>query len=80
MAKIHNSKERMPVIFKPEDERTWIREKLTDQEINDLMQPLNESLMKAHTISKLITSRKENSNVPQVQEEAVYVELQEDTP
>lgn len=68
MAKIHNSKERMPVILTKEDEKIWIREKLSDQEIKDLMQPLDERLMKAHTISKLITSRKENSNVPAVQE------------
>jgi len=75
MSKIHNSKLRMPVILTKDDERTWIRDTLKENEIKDLMQPLDESLMTAHTISKLITSKAEPSNVPQVQEVFNYAEL-----
>ena len=75
MAKIHNSKERMPVILTRENEMQWIREELTESEVKDLMQPLDENLMQAHTISKLITSRSENTNVPEVQNPVIYNEL-----
>jgi putative SOS response-associated peptidase YedK len=75
MAKIHNSKMRMPVILPKEDENTWIRERLTNQEIVDLMKPLDENHMQAHTISKLITSRDAPSNVEDVQKEFTYQEL-----
>ena len=77
MAIIHNAKLRMPVILTKENERIWIREQLPQSEIQDLMQPLNENLMTAHTISKLITSRSEPTNVPQVQETYSYGELPE---
>ena len=75
MAKIHNSKMRMPVILTKADEPTWLREKLNENEIKDLMQPLDEKRMTAYTISKLITSRAEPSDVPQVQETFAYSEL-----
>ena len=75
MAKIHNSKMRMPVILTRETEGAWIKEKMNETEIKDLMKPLSQDLMEAHTISKLITSRSENSNTPEVQKEFNYVEL-----
>ena len=77
MAVIHNSKLRMPVILPKENERQWIKEQLPQNEIKDLMQPLDANLMTAHTISKLITSRKEPTNVPQVQKTFSYGELSE---
>ena len=43
--------------------------------MKDLMQPLDEKLMAAHTISKRITSRLEKTDVPEVMEEAAYAEL-----
>jgi putative SOS response-associated peptidase YedK len=75
MAKIHNSKERMPVILTKENEILWLRDELKAGEIKDLMQPLDENLMTAHTISKRITSRLEKTDVPEVMEEFVYAEL-----
>ena len=77
MAVIHNSKFRMPVILPKEKERTWIKEVLPQNEIMHLMQPLDASLMKAHPISKLITSRSQPTNVPEVQETYSYSELPE---
>jgi putative SOS response-associated peptidase YedK len=75
MAKIHNAKERMPVILPRENEMLWLRDELKAGEIKDLMQPLDENLMMAHTISKRITSRLEKTDVPEVMEEFVYAEL-----
>lgn len=66
MAYIHNSKKRMPVILPPEIEKDWIAPGLTQEESKLFFQPYPEQEMEAHSISKLITSRTENSNVPEV--------------
>lgn len=75
MSMIHNSKKRMPLIFDKEHMNEWIRPNLSEEQINALMKPFDEELMSAHTISKLITSRKENPNVPEVQQPFIYPEL-----
>lgn len=72
---IHNTKKRMPVILPREKEMDWIRKEMSPEEILALAKPLNEELMEAYTISKLITSRNSNRNVPAVQEVYVYPEL-----
>ncbi len=77
MARIHNSKERMPVILKPESEREWLNTDLTDEQIKSFFLAIDDRMMEAHTIGKLITSRTENSNVPAVQERVNYPELNE---
>jgi putative SOS response-associated peptidase YedK len=75
MKKIHNSKERMPVILKPEMEKIWLKPDLMKEEIKDLMLPLDDNFLTAHTISKLITSKSESSNQPQVVDMWEYPEL-----
>jgi putative SOS response-associated peptidase YedK len=75
MKKIHNSKERMPVILKPEKEKLWLKPNLMKEEIKDLLLPLDDDLLTAHTVSKLITSRTESSNQPQVMDVCEYPEL-----
>lgn len=75
MEKIHNIKKRMPLIFPKEIEREWLNPKLGKEEIAALMKPLDERHMSAHTISKLITSRKEYSNVPAITEQYQYPEI-----
>lgn len=75
MARIHNSKERMPVILLPENEKEWLNSKLDDAQIKSFFPAIDEKKMEAHTISRLITSRKENSNVPEVQQPFIYPEL-----
>lgn len=75
MEKIHNTKKRMPVILPVAAERHWLRNDLTQAEILELTRPLDASLLQAHTISKLITSRTENRNVPAVQQYFNYPEL-----
>ena len=52
MAKIHNSKERMPVILSKEDEQKWLNPNLTSEEITSLMKPYDETLMTAYTVQK----------------------------
>jgi len=55
----------------------WINPNLEKEQIVSLMKPLDENLMQAHTISKLITSRTERTDVPEVKKEFVYSELNE---
>ncbi|MDQ3191908.1 MAG: SOS response-associated peptidase [Bacteroidota bacterium] len=69
MATIHNEKKRMPLILPHELENNWLSENLTIEETKAFFVPYDEAKMQAHSISKLITSRTENSNVSEVQQE-----------
>ena len=75
LEKIHNTKKRMPVILKKEDEKVWLDENLDESEINNLMNPISDENMEGFTISKLITTRGVNNNVPEVMEKFEYQEL-----
>jgi len=77
LEKIHNTKKRMPVIVSADKEIEWISTKLSSEKIKSFFTPFNEQQMIAYTISKLITSRIENSNVPEVQNEYIYEELEQ---
>ena len=66
MEEIHNTKKRMPVILPQQFEKDWLNPALAKDDVLALCQPLPEALMDAHVISKLITSRKEPTNVPAV--------------
>jgi putative SOS response-associated peptidase YedK len=52
LEKIHNTKKRMPVILKPEDELKWIDRGLSETEIKKLIQPLPSNILVAWEISK----------------------------
>ena len=75
METIHNTKKRMPVILPKEKEWEWLQNDMAPEEILALAKPLNEELMEAYTISKLITSRNSDRNVPAIQEAYDYPEL-----
>jgi putative SOS response-associated peptidase YedK len=68
MSEIHNSKKRMPVILPKHYEKDWLNPSLTNDDVLALCKPYDDSVMAAHQISKLITSKKQDSNVPQVLE------------
>jgi len=62
MEEIHNSKKRMPVLLKQEDEDNWLQGKL---DLDILKQPVESDFIRAHEIDrKIITSK--NGNVPEV--------------
>ena len=65
LAEIHNTKRRMPVILRPEDERRWLSDIPLDEAVG-LLAPYDEKAMEAHTVSKLITTRGIPTNVPEV--------------
>lgn len=66
MARIHNSKLRQPFILNRDAEGKWIDNELKKEDVKDMILPLEDSSFTAHTISKLITSRKGSSNTPEV--------------
>ena len=75
MSTIHNSKERMPVIIPRDYEKDWLNQNLTREDVLALCQPIDDKLMTAHTISKRITSKTEETNVPEVLHVQDYEEL-----
>jgi putative SOS response-associated peptidase YedK len=86
MAKIHNKKERMPVILDKDGIDLWLRESLPeDASSSDLesnfhqqvsaLSPFPQDNMEAYTISKLITSRKEDSDQEKILEPLEYEEV-----
>ncbi len=75
LEKIHNTKKRMPVILKKENERKWIDESLNKDAIDTLMLPYDEDNLETHTVSKLVSVRKEDSNVPGAIEEFHFKDL-----
>ena len=75
MAKIHNVKLRMPLILTKDNWQQWLNTNLHESDIKKLMQPLNEDLMTAYTISKRITSRTENPNSVETLQPFEYPEL-----
>jgi putative SOS response-associated peptidase YedK len=66
MAKIHNKKKRMPAILNKDDEKIWISNEMDKNTAQNLLKPFDENKMEAYTISKLITAKGENPNVPAV--------------
>ncbi len=62
MSKIHNLKQRMPLILKQADIDAWIDPSLPKQSIIDLMQPHADEEMAAYTVSKDVNSAKVHSD------------------
>jgi hypothetical protein len=63
---VHNNKKRMPVFIAPEDEKTWLEKDLKKEDVLELCHPFQDTAMRAFTISKLLTTRYINTNVPEV--------------
>lgn len=77
LKKIHNRKKRMPVILTKDNEKGWINNTLSDNEITKYLRPYPDDEMEAYTISRLVTSKTENRNVPKVIEPFNYPELKD---
>lgn len=75
MAKIHNTKKRMPVILEADHYRTWLDTTLPSTSVHKLCQPFPTNGLHAHTISKRITSRSADTNVPEINAPFSYPEL-----
>ena len=67
VAKIHNTKKRMPIILKPEQEKKWLKQDLKQDEIKSFFNPNNLNLH-AYTVNKNLGNPKINSNIPEILE------------
>jgi putative SOS response-associated peptidase YedK len=76
MAKIHNKKKRMPAILNKKDEQIWISTTINKETAMSILKPFNEKEMDAYTISKLITAKGEDPNVPAVSKPFQYNNLE----
>lgn len=76
MAKIHNTKQRMPLILHPDKIGEWMQPDLSDAAVKNAMQPLDVTLMDAYTISKRIISRTDNPDSPESLMPFIYPEIE----
>lgn len=75
MARIHNTKQRMPLLLLPGSESLWLQSDLDNSALKEIARPLDDSLMESFTIGRLISNRKADSNVPDVNKPYLYPEL-----
>jgi len=66
MAKIHNTKKRMPAILTKETEQLWLDHNLSLDKYSSVIKPLKEELLEAYTVSQLVSNSRANRNVPEV--------------
>jgi putative SOS response-associated peptidase YedK len=72
MEKIHNSKKRMPVILKEGEEHSWINPELDAEDALKHLKPVHEKEMRFHTISRLISKRGIDKNIPDLVKPFAY--------
>lgn len=75
MAKIHNTKQRMPLILLPGTETIWLQNNLSTAALKEIAKPLDDSLMEAFTISRRLSNQRSNPNIPEVLLPVAYPEL-----
>lgn len=63
MAWIHNSKQRMPAIMSLQDAKLWLDNNIAFEQKKQLLGPYSSEHMLDHPVSRLIISRRENTNV-----------------
>ena len=72
MEKIHNTRKRMPVILPERLENAWIDPDLSPENAVRHLQPVEQNKLRFHTISKLISKRGVDKNVPELVEPYDY--------
>jgi putative SOS response-associated peptidase YedK len=75
LEKIHNTKQRMPVILPADIEKEWLNRDTDPEKILNYLNPYDEKLMKAHTVSRKISIPGVEKNVPDIIEPFGYDEL-----
>jgi putative SOS response-associated peptidase YedK len=72
LERIHNTRKRMPVILRQADEKKWLEKGLDRTAIDAFLEPYDASQMQAHTVSRLVSTKRANTNVPEVMTEFTY--------
>lgn len=75
MRRIHNIKQRMPLIIAEPDVHKWLDTDLADEEISRLMSPYAGQDLTAHTVSKLVNRKQEFTNIPEASQPFHYPEV-----
>ncbi len=65
----------MPLIIRKDDEAFWIDKNLSNQNIQSLIKPIDETKMTAYTISRDANNVRFDRNQPQLIDKVVYNEL-----
>lgn len=73
MARIHNSKQRMPVILTKEAEQEWLHKGFDETTINSFAIPFDENKMVAYTISRRVSEK--DSDTPDILKPYTYPEF-----
>jgi putative SOS response-associated peptidase YedK len=73
MSDIHNSAKRMPLMLDREVIEDWISPDLSPVSIKELMKPCDDTNMAAYTVSKDISNKKVNSDVPSIIDEVPWI-------
>jgi putative SOS response-associated peptidase YedK len=66
MAEIHNTKKRMPAIIQKEAEHLWIKPGISSHDSSLLLAPVPSEIIKAHTVSPLISNKRADHNKPEI--------------
>lgn len=74
---IHNTKKRMPFILPRENEQAWLNPNLNKGDLEALMQPLDNKLIRAFTISNRITQKGVDPNSLETIKPASYEGFEE---
>jgi len=57
LARIHNTKKRMPVILRRDQERRWLERGLEREQIGAMLKPHDDNEMESHPVSGMVSSR-----------------------
>jgi putative SOS response-associated peptidase YedK len=72
MAKIHNTKKRMPAILSIKDEIKWLDPNLEANQFSSILKPFDDKLLNAYTVSPLVSQANKNRNIPEVLDQYSY--------
>jgi putative SOS response-associated peptidase YedK len=72
LERIHNTRKRMPAILRQADEKKWLEKGLDRTAIDAFLEPYDASQMQAYTVSRLVSTKRANTNVPEVMTEFTY--------
>jgi putative SOS response-associated peptidase YedK len=66
MAGIHNTQKRMPLMIDERNINAWIDKDLAKGSVVELMNPSDDTSMAAYPVSKMLSAKKVNSDVPEI--------------
>jgi putative SOS response-associated peptidase YedK len=73
MSDIHNSAKRIPLMLDRENIDDWISPDLSPVSIKELMNPCDDTDMAAYTVSKDLSNKNVNSDVPSIIDEVQWM-------